>query len=433
MEPLQPEPIGPVPASERITVIDCLRGAALFGIITANMRAYNAPLGAYEDATRLWTWMPDLVWQAVIDCLVSGKFITIFAALFGVGFAIQMDRATARGEGIAFYQRRLQILLAFGLVHAFVFWWGDILISYALCGFYLLFFRHSRQRSILVWAHALYWFIVVLYAGFYVSTFFHTMTIEPEPNLREVIDIYARGTVRQIFVQRAKDWLQVNSFIFFLTRIVGIFLFGLWIWRQGYLAQPDLHLAWWKRAQRYGLTLGLLGSLVIAVLTWIYNPHPMTADATHGVDHRRAVTRDGGAEPRLRRHRRAAVAGAEVAATSAAVLLRRPHGFDELPDADGDRHHAFLQLWLRPLRALRTAGRFLHRPGHLRPAGAAQPMVAEHAPLRAYGVVVAPAHIWSDVDFFSSLILVSALSRTSVLKLSAASVSFGSISSAFSA
>jgi uncharacterized protein len=275
LEPLPLEPIGPVPASERITVIDCLRGAALFGIITANMRGYNAPLGAYEDATRLWTWMPDLVWQAVIDCLVSGKFITIFAALFGVGFAIQMDRAMARGEGIAFYQRRLTILLAFGLVHSFVFWWGDILVSYALCGFYLLFFRHSRQRSILVWAHALYWFIVVLYTGFYISTFFHPATIEPESNLREVIDIYARGTLRQIFVQRAKDWLQINSFIFFLTRIVGIFLFGLWIWRQGYLAQPDLHVAWWKRAQRYGLTLGLLGSLAIAVVTWIYNPHPM--------------------------------------------------------------------------------------------------------------------------------------------------------------
>ena len=115
----------------------------------------------------------------------------------------------------------------------------------------------------------------MLYTGFYISTFFHAVTLEPESNLRAVIDIYARGTVRQIFVQRAQDWLQINSFIFFLTRIVGIFLFGLWIWRQGYLARPDLHLSWWKRAQRYGLTVGILGSVVIAALTWIYNPHPM--------------------------------------------------------------------------------------------------------------------------------------------------------------
>ena len=53
--------------------------------------------------------------------------------------------------------------------------------SYALCGFFLLFFRHSSQRSILVWAHALYWFMVVLFAGFYIATLFGTAPIEP-PN-----------------------------------------------------------------------------------------------------------------------------------------------------------------------------------------------------------------------------------------------------------
>jgi hypothetical protein len=35
------EPIGPVPGDERITVIDCLRGAALFGILMANMRGFH--------------------------------------------------------------------------------------------------------------------------------------------------------------------------------------------------------------------------------------------------------------------------------------------------------------------------------------------------------------------------------------------------------
>ena len=65
----------------------------------------------------------------------------------------------------------------------------------------------------------------------------------------------------------------------FLTRILGIFLFGLYIWRQGYLRQPAEHLDWWKRAQRIGLPLGLAGNLVVVVLDWIFHPNPMQADA----------------------------------------------------------------------------------------------------------------------------------------------------------
>ena len=84
---------------------------ALFGILVANMRGFNGPLPAYFQPDLMWTWMPDRVAQAFVDWLVQGKFITIFAALFGVGFAIQLERATARGRRMGFYARRLAALL----------------------------------------------------------------------------------------------------------------------------------------------------------------------------------------------------------------------------------------------------------------------------------------------------------------------------------
>jgi uncharacterized protein len=271
-----PEAIGPVPGAERITVIDCLRGAALFGILTANMRGFNAPLGAYMDPSLMWTWMPDRLMQALVDWLVSGKFITIFAALFGIGFAIQMDRATARHHDVAFYARRMAVLLVIGLVHSFALWWGDILVTYAACGFFLLFFRDMSQRAILLWAHVMYWFMIVFVAGFFVATLFGVpLPPEPDHKIQETIDIYARGTFTQIFVMRASEWRTVNSFVFFLTRILGIFLFGLYIWRQGYLARPDEHLDWWKRAQRIGLIVGLAANLLGVVLQWMFHPSPV--------------------------------------------------------------------------------------------------------------------------------------------------------------
>ena len=136
------------------------------------MRGFNAPVAAYMEPSLMWTWLPDRLAQALVDWLVQGKFITIFAALFGIGFAIQMDRAAARRQGVAFYARRMAVLLVIGLVHAFGLWWGDILVTYAVCGFFLPLFRNLSQRTILRWAHVMYWFMVVLFLGFYIATLF---------------------------------------------------------------------------------------------------------------------------------------------------------------------------------------------------------------------------------------------------------------------
>jgi uncharacterized protein len=275
---IAPEPIGPVPGSERITVIDALRGAALFGILVANMRGFNAPLPAYFQPDLMWTWMPDRVAQGFVDWLVQGKFITIFAALFGVGFAIQLERATARGRRMGFYARRLAALLVIGLAHAFLLWWGDILTIYALCGFFLLFFRRRTQTTVLVWAHILYWFILALFGWIVIAMHLGWMDLPADDsakNLAETVRLYSQGTVREVFAVRAREWTEANSFLIFLTRIVGIFLFGLYIWRQGYLRHAVEHLGWWRRAQRIGLPVGIAGNLIVVALDWIYDPNPM--------------------------------------------------------------------------------------------------------------------------------------------------------------
>jgi uncharacterized protein len=273
-----PEPIGPVPGSERITVIDTLRGAALLGILIANMRGFNAPMQAYFQPALMWTWMPDRLAQALVDWLVQGKFITIFAALFGVGFAIQIERAISRGQPLWFYTRRLAALFAIGLAHALLLWWGDILTNYALCGFVLLLFRNRGQRTIMIWAQILYWFILVLFGWITLAMYYGWMqgpTAEASAQFAEIIRAYGHGTVREVFAVRAREWMDANSFVIFLTRIIGIFLFGLYIWRQGYLRQPSAHLDWWRRAQKIGLAVGLAGNLIVVVLQWTYEPNPM--------------------------------------------------------------------------------------------------------------------------------------------------------------
>ena len=57
--------------------------------------------------------------------------------LFGAGIVLFFERAE-RKEGIDsvnLFARRNALLLFIGLAHAYIFWSGDILVSYALCGF----------------------------------------------------------------------------------------------------------------------------------------------------------------------------------------------------------------------------------------------------------------------------------------------------------
>ena len=147
----------PVSVGERIEVLDALRGAALFGIIAANMRGFSGPLAAYFDHTLMWTDPVNRVAQGFVDLFIQGKFITLFAFMFGIGFAIQMERADRSGVASRiFYVRRLAILLLFGALHFVFVWWGDILAPYALMGFLLMLFRTRSQKALLRWSAVLY-------------------------------------------------------------------------------------------------------------------------------------------------------------------------------------------------------------------------------------------------------------------------------------
>jgi len=137
---------------ERYDLIDALSGFALLGVCLANL----SPLSLYEflgpkEQAALPTSSFDMVAQGVIEALVNIKFITIFSLLFGLDFAVLLERAQARGHGmVPGYVRRLLVLLAIGAIHAWFVWWGDILFTYALVGLLMLRLRHASYRSLLI-------------------------------------------------------------------------------------------------------------------------------------------------------------------------------------------------------------------------------------------------------------------------------------------
>jgi uncharacterized protein len=273
--------IAPVSPSERIEVLDVLRGAALLGILTANTRGFNGPLAAYIDHSLMWTDPGSRFAQGAVDLFVSGKFITMFAFMFGIGFAIQMDRAQARGiESSRFYVRRLGALMLFGLVHSVFVWWGDILLPYAVMGFALLPFRTRTQTSVL-------WGAVAFYAyPTYVAALMLALHLAglpmpgPTPTtpeeLQRIIAVYAGGTYATIVRQNLAELpLNLLAIVFFYPRVLGVFLFGLWAWRAGIIRDLSSRTALLRRCQIHGLWVGLVFNAATVAAMEIYHPSPL--------------------------------------------------------------------------------------------------------------------------------------------------------------
>ena len=139
-----PQRLSPIRLQERIQVVDVLRGLALLGILIENMAPYAG--FSYDPEGGAALTLRTVVGVAVLFFL-EAKSYTAFALLLGWGAAAQASRAKTRGARFApFYLRRIVVLLAFGLVHATLIWFGDILIQYALLSLVLLLLYVGLQR-----------------------------------------------------------------------------------------------------------------------------------------------------------------------------------------------------------------------------------------------------------------------------------------------
>jgi uncharacterized protein len=119
----------------RIQALDVLRGFALCGIVFINI---------YQTLG-----MRDL--PAALALFVQHRFYVIFSLLFGIGFAIFLERASARSaRPRLLLVRRFAFLALLGGLHHLL-QPGEVLLPYAICGLvFLLPFSYAPARVNLV-------------------------------------------------------------------------------------------------------------------------------------------------------------------------------------------------------------------------------------------------------------------------------------------
>jgi len=276
-----PDPLSPVAVTERLDVLDVLRGFALFGVLFANAVWFLSGYGelARDEALRLPTAALDpmvLEWETF---LVVDKFISIFCFLFGVGFALQMRRAGERGADVRrLYVRRMLWLFLFGVAHAVLIFYGDILHLYAVLGLLLIGWVSRRHRTIVLWGLAFALLIpVALRTLLWGLPFLTAGAIDPAAvfearwNAAAALHVaFAHGSYADVIRANVADvwaWLSTDDALLKGAASFGKILLGFWAGTTGVLARAgsdsaivgpaDSAVTLMRRGFAWGLALGV--------------------------------------------------------------------------------------------------------------------------------------------------------------------------------
>ena len=358
----------PTAETERLDILDALRGFALGGILLLNLASFTGFVFMTPEmmaASR--TAALDLPVAGLTIWLGYGKFYSLFSLLFGLGFSLQLAAAERRGDSrLILFKRRLLVLLLIGAVHLY-FWQGDILVLYALVGFCLIPFRHASQATLIKTAIALEFapvlvktLIVVsggwldpgaplLSLGYKVleATGFST-DAAPYPTLRDAgWSEYLRFQLSGVLFRYADLITTGRPF-----KVLAMFLVGLWVGRSGMLTDMTPWIPTLRTVRRWGFALGLPAAAAqAAFMLGGTGDNPWMTDPRDA----RLRPRRRTAGHRLRHDVRDRVAIAGVARSAGTTRPSWPHGADELP-------HPHRRRYIRLLRS-RPRAHGQGRPG----------------------------------------------------------------------
>ncbi len=238
----------PVAAADRIESLDVLRGFAILGILVLNIQSFAMPGAAYTNPLAYGDLQGAnfVVWY-LSQLLFDMKFNTIFATLYGAGIALLTLRsADLQASRNRFLQRSFWLFII-GMAHAYLLWYGDILVNYAITGVLVLGARNWRVKTLLYCGIALLFvsLMVTTAAGLSLPYWSEADRLDVanywSPSAVEIqaeIDGYL-GSIGAQFETRlpATIMMQTQGYLMlFLWRTTGLMLIGMALVKSGFLS-----------------------------------------------------------------------------------------------------------------------------------------------------------------------------------------------------
>ena len=234
----------PAPGAQRLEHIDALRGFALALVLLVHLRDFSLYGFLSQEAQAL---LPTARWDNMISpvlvVLFKWKAITIFTLLFGVSFALQLDRIDSASRFSGFFVRRLFVLLLIGIVHG-IFYYGDILGYYAVMGLFLLPTTRLRPRTLVLIGIIIALFPWALFDS--LTPFLNRGAPAWEELLPSTLTAFAGSSIFEMLRANIHyDWSILSSDWSFPLAMLGRLFIGAAIGRSAMLARPREHARSW--------------------------------------------------------------------------------------------------------------------------------------------------------------------------------------------
>lgn len=260
------------PRAERYDSLDILRGVAVLGILAINIQTFAQPHYVFSNPTLIpetferegWMWR-------IAATFFQFKFITIFSALFGAGIVLMVgeERPAAR---LGLHYRRMGWLALFGLAHAFLLWFGDILFAYAVAGAIAVLARRWKPAMLVIVGLVL----IALDYGLFLGQQLYLENASPEEAAKFLSEMWApppeeltRATALYSapFLERLPE--TAGTAAMFLTmqtlalapRTIGVMMIGMALYKSGFFT-----LGW--SGARYLVTGAVAAAVGVAGSHW---------------------------------------------------------------------------------------------------------------------------------------------------------------------
>ena len=276
----------PTTLTERHSLLDVLRGFSLLGVLLANMVTHSSYFFLSDAAKEaMYTARIDHIVEWIEHFLIDGKFYSLFSMLFGIGFALQLKRASELDINfVSRFRRRLLIMFLFGLMHAVFLYVGDILTVYALTGFILILFRNSSNKFLLRSALVLTLLPLIQYAIFWGINLYN-----PSPSagggfdqslFDQLILSYQNGTfidivqnnIGGLMYGRYPDLIFTGRFF----RVLAMFLVGFYVAKNMLYANVETNRPLIRKIMIWGAVIGIPCNIILAMM--------MTTNAYYGLE-----------------------------------------------------------------------------------------------------------------------------------------------------
>ena len=237
----------------RIDVADLLRGVAVAGIVMLHfiehLNFYNFP-----PLTKL----DNVVWD-VMFFMLSNKMYAIFAMLFGLTLFVQHDNQAKRGYDFRpRFVWRMVLLFGFGLLDL-LFFNGDILTVYAVCGLLVLPFVRAGNRVLLFFAvlFALQPIELAYLVGGLVDPQLQPLDLGSGAMFHAILPAQEGGSWFDVAIAGLRYGLPVN-FTWAIehgrfTQTLFLLLLGLWVGRCRLLYDEGNNAAVWKKVMLWSV------------------------------------------------------------------------------------------------------------------------------------------------------------------------------------